>query len=149
LALVDALLNNKEAAITEARRAVEMLPVSKDAVDGPGMLINLALAYAWTGELNLAFEILSSLKKTPGEKLFLGQLRFERFFDPLRTDPRFEKANGRGSAAGLSLSSVLSSNIPVLRSNVFDDKYGLPRRSLGGGREERRGRKVSGCARMG
>jgi hypothetical protein len=38
LSLVDALLNDKEAAISEAKRAIEMLPIAKDAVDGPGML---------------------------------------------------------------------------------------------------------------
>ncbi len=37
LAVVDALLGHKEEAISEAKRAVEMLPVSKDAVDGPGV----------------------------------------------------------------------------------------------------------------
>ena len=42
LAVVDALLNNKETAISEAKRAVEMLPVSKDAVDGPGILDQLS-----------------------------------------------------------------------------------------------------------
>jgi hypothetical protein len=34
LAILDALLNNKETAITEAKRASEILPISKDAVDG-------------------------------------------------------------------------------------------------------------------
>lgn len=35
LGVVDALLNDKDSAISEAKRAVEMLPISKDAVDGP------------------------------------------------------------------------------------------------------------------
>jgi len=56
LAVLDALLNNKEAAISEAKRATEILPVSKDALDGPGVLKNLAVVYAWSGELDLAFE---------------------------------------------------------------------------------------------
>jgi hypothetical protein len=34
LAVIDALLDNKEAAISEAKRAVELVPVSKDVFDG-------------------------------------------------------------------------------------------------------------------
>jgi serine/threonine protein kinase/cytochrome c-type biogenesis protein CcmH/NrfG len=90
LAVVDALLSNKEAAIAEAKRAVEMLPISKDAVSGPAMLINLAVVYAWTNELNRAFETLSSLTKMP-DGVFYGNLKLERYFDPLRNDPRFDK----------------------------------------------------------
>jgi tetratricopeptide (TPR) repeat protein len=48
LAVVDALLDNKKAAIAEAKRAVEILPISKDAMDGPAVMTNLALVYAWT-----------------------------------------------------------------------------------------------------
>ena len=44
LAVVDALLNNKEVAISEAKRAIELLPISKDALDGPSIEINLAVA---------------------------------------------------------------------------------------------------------
>ena len=55
LAVVDALLNNKEAAISEAKRAVEMLPISKDAVDAPGLSINLAVVYAWANDLGFSF----------------------------------------------------------------------------------------------
>jgi len=55
LAVVDALLNNKEAAVAEAKRAVELLPISKDALVGPSMEMNLAVVYAWTHELDLAF----------------------------------------------------------------------------------------------
>jgi serine/threonine protein kinase len=90
LAVVDALLGKKEAAITEAKRAVEMLPISTDAVSGPAMLINLAVVYAWTDELNLAFETLSSLTKIP-DGVFYGNLKLERYFDPLRNDSRFDK----------------------------------------------------------
>ncbi len=65
LAVVDALLNHKETAIAEAKRAVELLPISKDSVDGPYPELNLAAVYAWTNELDLAFEMLSTLTKVP------------------------------------------------------------------------------------
>jgi serine/threonine protein kinase/Tfp pilus assembly protein PilF len=90
LSLVDALSNNKETAISEAKRAVEMIPIAEDAVDGPGMLIQLAIVYAWTNEPDLAFEVLSPLTKTPAG-LFYGDLKLNSFWTPLRNDPRFEK----------------------------------------------------------
>jgi TolB-like protein len=89
LAVVDALLNNK-AAIPEAKRAVEMLPIFKDAIEGPAVLLNLAVAYAWTGELDLAFATLELIKTTPGGPDY-GMLKREPFWDPLRKDPRFDK----------------------------------------------------------
>jgi serine/threonine protein kinase/tetratricopeptide (TPR) repeat protein len=89
LAFVDALLGRKSDAIAEAKRAAQMLPVSKDAVDGPGVLLNLAAVYAWTNELDLAFETLESSKIPNG--IYYGQLKSDPYWDPLRKDPRFEK----------------------------------------------------------
>ena len=90
LSLVDALLNDKEAAISEAKRASEMLPVTKDAIDGPGMRVQLAVVYAWTNELDLAFETLGSLSKIPNGP-FYGDLKLNAYWTPLRKDPRFDK----------------------------------------------------------
>jgi tetratricopeptide (TPR) repeat protein len=90
LAVVDALLDNKEAAVSEAKRAVEMLPISKDALDGPAVMTNLALVYAWTNELDLAFEKLVPLTKMPSG-VYYGQLKLDPYWDPLRKDPRFDK----------------------------------------------------------
>jgi tetratricopeptide (TPR) repeat protein len=90
LAVVDALLGQKGAAVAEAKRAVEMLPISKDALEGPGIVMNLAVVYAWTNEADLAFEILGPLTKTP-LGIFYGQLKREPYWDPLRNDPRFDK----------------------------------------------------------
>jgi serine/threonine protein kinase/Tfp pilus assembly protein PilF len=90
LAVVDALLDNKQTAIEEAKRATEMLPISKDAVDAPSLIINLAVVYAWANELDSAFETLGPLIKMPGG-VYYGQLKREPYWDPLRSDPRFEK----------------------------------------------------------
>jgi TolB-like protein/Tfp pilus assembly protein PilF len=90
LAMVDAGLGNKQTAIKQARRAAELLPVSKDALDGTDMMMNLALVYAWTGEKNLACEQLEALVRLPA-RLNYGQLRLHPDWDPLRGDPRFEK----------------------------------------------------------
>jgi Tetratricopeptide repeat len=90
LGIADAALGNKEDAIREGRRAVELLPVTKDAIIGPLLVQNLALIYAWTGEKDLAFEQLTIAAKLPGF-LSYGDLRLHPYWDPLRGDPRFDK----------------------------------------------------------
>jgi serine/threonine protein kinase/tetratricopeptide (TPR) repeat protein len=90
LAFVDALLGHKQLAIQEAKHASEMEPISKDAIEGPGLLENLAVVYAWSGELDLAFETLSHLRGTPFG-LFYGDLKLDPDWEPLRQDPRYSK----------------------------------------------------------
>ena len=88
--MVDALLGNKHDSIVEANHSLEMLPISKDAVDGPLTLLNQVVVYAWTDELDLAFETLNPLTKTP-RGIYYGQLKRDPYFDPLRKDSRFER----------------------------------------------------------
>jgi serine/threonine protein kinase len=90
LAAVDALLNYKETAISEGNAAVEMAPIFKDAIDGPDILANLAVVYAWAGELDLAFATLEPLKKTPSF-IGYGDFKCDSLWTPLRKDPRFDK----------------------------------------------------------
>jgi TolB-like protein/class 3 adenylate cyclase/Tfp pilus assembly protein PilF len=90
LGMADAALGNKEDAIRESRRAVELLPVTKDAIIGARLVQYLALIYAWTGEKDLALEQLSVAARIPGH-LSYGYLRLHPYWDPLREDPRFEK----------------------------------------------------------
>ena len=90
LGMADAALGNKEDAIREGRRAVELLPVTKDAIIGARLMQYLALIYAWTGEKDLALEQLSVAARLPGH-LSYGHLRLHPYWDPLRGDPRFEK----------------------------------------------------------
>ena len=65
LGMADAALGNKEDAIREGRRAVELLPVTKDAIIGARLVQYLALIYAWTGEKDLALEQLSVAASLP------------------------------------------------------------------------------------
>jgi serine/threonine-protein kinase len=90
LAMTDAALGHKEDAIREGRRAVELLPVTKESIAGSLLVQYLALIYAWTGEKDLAFEQLTIAAQIPGY-LSYGQLRLHPYFDALRGDPRFEK----------------------------------------------------------
>ena len=90
LGVIDAALGRKQEALSECRRAVELLPVEKDAFNGPLMIQWLAISAAWVGEKDLACEQLAAAIRYPGS-LGYGQLKLFPFWDPLRGDPRFEK----------------------------------------------------------
>jgi TolB-like protein/Tfp pilus assembly protein PilF len=90
LGLIDAALGRKEEALREGRRAVELLPVEKDSLNGAAMIEYLALIAAWVGEKDLACEQLAIATRLPGS-LSYGQLKLLPYWDPLRGDPRFEK----------------------------------------------------------
>jgi tetratricopeptide (TPR) repeat protein len=90
LAVIDAALGRKLEAIEEAKRAVAMLPVSEDAVDGPSLLYNLAAVYGMMNERDLAFQELAVSAKIPGGVSY-GDLKLDACWDPLRKDPRFDK----------------------------------------------------------
>jgi serine/threonine-protein kinase len=90
LGLIDAGLGRKEQALREGRRAVELLPVGKDAINGPLMIEYLAMIGAWVGEKELACEQLAIAVRPPSTVSY-GQLRLLPFWDPLHGDARFEK----------------------------------------------------------
>src|SRR2546430_16527775 len=92
-----AFMGRKEDAIREGRRAVELKPESKDAVDGVIANCSLALIYARVGEKDLAFPLLERLLKTPGAvdsvdySVTINDLKHRWEWDPIRSDPRFQK----------------------------------------------------------
>ena len=90
LGLIDAALGRKEDALREGQRSVELLPVEKDAINGPRMIAHLAMIAAWAGEKDLACDQLAIAIHPPAPVTY-GQLKLLPFWDPLRGDPRFEK----------------------------------------------------------
>ena len=90
LGVVDAALGNKEDAIREGERAVELIPVNKSAIEGSVLTQYLAIIYAWTGDKDRAIERLAEAAKLPGSHVTYGYLRLHPLWDPLRGDPRFE-----------------------------------------------------------
>jgi TolB-like protein/class 3 adenylate cyclase/cytochrome c-type biogenesis protein CcmH/NrfG len=90
LGKIDAGLGRKEEALREGRRACELLPISKDAVTGVALAANLAQIYAWVGEKDLAIEQIAAVERVPN-LLSYGLLKLRPEWDPLRSDPRFEK----------------------------------------------------------
>jgi TolB-like protein len=93
LGLIDAALGNKEAALQEGRRAMELLPVERDAIDGQAVMVYFAIIAAWVGEKDLALQQLAAAAPTYGAAIATsyGMLKLFPFWDPLRGDPRFEK----------------------------------------------------------
>jgi len=90
LGLIDAYLGRREEALREGRRAVELIPMEKDPLEGVRRVANLAMIAAWVGDKNLAFEQLESIIRHPSP-LSYGGLKLFPWWDPLRGDARFEK----------------------------------------------------------
>jgi len=91
-----AMLGRRNDAIREGKRAVELLPVSKEAVNGPVHVETLAVIYvlvgeldAAVGELDAAVDQIEYLMSIP-YNLTVGELRNHPVWDPLRDHPRFQ-----------------------------------------------------------
>ena len=91
LGVIDAALGRKQEALLEGRRAVELLPVEKDAISGTRMIMGLARIAAWVGDKDLACEQLARASRLPSRSVTYGRLKLLPFWDPLRGDPCFEK----------------------------------------------------------
>jgi serine/threonine-protein kinase len=83
-----ALLGRKEDAIREGERAVELQPVSEDAVRGPTHLGDLAAIYMIVGEFDAALDTIEQFLSIPSE-FSVTRLRHSSRWDPLRDHPRF------------------------------------------------------------
>jgi TolB-like protein/Tfp pilus assembly protein PilF len=98
LAVAYAMLDEKGSALSEAQRAITLVPSSKDRLSGPGFEENLALVEMIIGENSRAISTLTRLLQTPyGGWLYSpvpitpALLRFDPLWDPLRADPAFQK----------------------------------------------------------
>jgi serine/threonine-protein kinase len=98
LAVVYAMLDEKDSAFNEAQRAITLVPSSKDRLSGPGFEENLALVEMIIGENSRAISTLTRLLQTPyGGWLYSpapitpALLRLDPIWDSLRADPAFQK----------------------------------------------------------
>jgi TolB-like protein/Tfp pilus assembly protein PilF len=97
LAKVLAYLGEKDAALTEARRATEILPESKDAFGGPEITAGVAEVCGIVGENARAIELLDGLLARPSP-VTVALLKLSPAWDPLRKDPRFQALIDKYSA---------------------------------------------------
>lgn len=85
-----ALLGEKTSAIASGERAVELLPVSADAMAGHSFLVRLAKIYAWTDEPYSTVKTIEKALAMPGW-LSVSTLELDPDWDPIRADPRFQE----------------------------------------------------------
>jgi tetratricopeptide (TPR) repeat protein len=86
--IAHALSGRRADALRDARRAEELLPISRDAVDGPQTQRFVVIAYVLAGDQDAAFRLLDRLASVPGP-LSAGELRTNPLYDTLRDDPRY------------------------------------------------------------
>ena len=98
LALANAAAGEKETALTEAERAIKLLPTANDPLSGPTREEVLALIQVMFGESSRPISALTRLLQTPYISWLYGPisvtpalLRVDPIWDPLRVDPAFEK----------------------------------------------------------
>jgi len=103
LGIVLAGLGEKSAAIAEGKRAMMLLPESRDALDGPKMTLALAQICAWTGENDAALDLLQRSLVTPAG-VTVSSLKLNPIWDPLRSDPRFQALVDIPQELGVELS---------------------------------------------
>ena len=85
-----AYLGRRDEAVREGRRAVEMMPISREAFTGPYIQHQLARIFILVGRPDQAINQLEPLLRVP-YLLSPGWLRIDPTFDPLRSNPRFQR----------------------------------------------------------
>ena len=90
LGIIYAKLGRQKEALREAKRAVEIFPLSMDANEAPWYIENLAQMYTLSGEYEAAIDQLELLLSIPYE-ISVTLIRIDPTWDPLRDNPRFQK----------------------------------------------------------
>jgi TolB-like protein/Flp pilus assembly protein TadD len=85
-------LGRNSDALRLAREAAESMPIEKDAILGVNFLVGLAQIEAHTGQSKEAIKTLRQLLTMPaGEYISIARLKIDPVWDPIRSDPGFQK----------------------------------------------------------
>ncbi len=90
LGYIDARLGRKTEAVREGEHATELLPVEKDSLDGPAILGYLASIYVRVEQPDRSLDLLERVAPMPWGPSY-GDLKLNNDWDPLRSNPRFQK----------------------------------------------------------
>ena len=88
LATTNAFSGQREDALRQIQRAVELMPMDRDPFAAVELLHQRAVVYARVGERDKAIEQLLAIANLPASPS-AGDLRLNPLWDPLRDDPRF------------------------------------------------------------
>jgi serine/threonine-protein kinase len=88
--IVYAGLGRRAEAVREGELAVDLLPISREAISGYLLARDLAKIYAMVGEYDEAIDQLEYLLSIPGN-LSAQRLRLDPVWAPLKDHPRFQR----------------------------------------------------------
>ena len=111
LGVIDAGLGRKEDALREGRRAIELLPVTKDSINGAHMISFFAVVAAWVGEKDLACEQLAIATRLPGASISYGGLKTVSYLGSLAWRSALRK--NRGVACTETIARVFGQLSPL------------------------------------
>jgi tetratricopeptide (TPR) repeat protein len=89
LGIVYAGLGQREKALADSERAVELMPISRNAFIGPFRIEDQAFVFAMTGEYDKALDRIEYLLEIPSW-FSIHLLRIDPRWDPLRHYPRYK-----------------------------------------------------------
>jgi Flp pilus assembly protein TadD len=90
LAIALAGLGRKAEAVSVAQRSIELIPLSRDSIDGVNCIVALAEVHALNGDPTAAVNELAKIADLPNGPTY-AELRYNPLWDEARKDPRFEK----------------------------------------------------------
>ena len=92
LGLAYAGLGRKPQAIAEARRAMQLVPLAQSSPGGTNAIAGAAEIFTKAGDTNAALDLLELMFSIPaGREVSVPLLRVDPTYDPLRSDPRFQR----------------------------------------------------------